>query len=181
MSINPLYESLALVDTEVELLVASRLKQLKETVPFGQRDVSMRSVKEQEESKRIDSDNDDGSDYDDGSDDGSDEDGSDDGSDGSGDEQPAKRRAVQSGNGKRAVKCRRSKLPLRCVYILRAWFEEHVAHPYPNDAHKRELAGLTGLSPKQISCWFTNTRRRIWQPFKSQTSSDNGHILEESR
>jgi hypothetical protein len=126
--------------------------------------------KDVEESKRTESNQDEGSE--DGSDDAYSDEDSGSGSVGSGDdEQPAKCRAVDSGKGKRAVKCRRSKLPLRCVYILRAWFEEHVAHPYPSDAHKRELSAVTGLSAKQISCWFTNTRRRIWQPFKTQTSS----------
>jgi len=68
-----------------------------------------------------------------------------------------------------SLKDRRSKLPLRCVYILREWFSNHVNHPYPNEIEKRELALLTGLTVKQVACWMTNCRRRIWQPYKNST------------
>jgi len=31
---------------------------------------------------------------------------------------------------------------------------------------KNELALKTGLDPKQVSNWFTNVRKRIWQPIR---------------
>jgi len=68
-------------------------------------------------------------------------------------------------------KQRRSKLPLKAVYVLREFFVRHVDHPFPNDAQKRELAGLCGLNFKQVSDWFTNTRKRFWKPYTIHLTS----------
>jgi Homeobox KN domain/Tc5 transposase DNA-binding domain len=46
------------------------------------------------------------------------------------------------------------------VSILKAWFNEHSAHPYPTDKEKDELKKQTGLKRSQISNWLANTRRR---------------------
>jgi hypothetical protein len=60
---------------------------------------------------------------------------------------------------------RRSKLPLKSVYHLRSWFTANVSSPYPTLQEKKKLAAETNLSIKQINNFFTNTRRRFWQPF----------------
>ncbi|KAI9764916.1 MAG: hypothetical protein M1840_007941 [Geoglossum simile] len=46
------------------------------------------------------------------------------------------------------------------VSILKAWFREHIAHPYPTEKDKDELKKQTGLKRSQISNWLANTRRR---------------------
>ena len=48
------------------------------------------------------------------------------------------------------IKRRRSKLPLRSVLQLRAWFAEHLQAPYPTDAQRDELAQRTKLTGKQV-------------------------------
>jgi hypothetical protein len=60
---------------------------------------------------------------------------------------------------------RRSKLPLRSILRLRAFFSANVHNPYPTDEQKAQLAIESNLTVKQISNWFTNTRRRFWQPY----------------
>ena len=67
---------------------------------------------------------------------------------------------------------RRSKLPLKCVYILRAWFSAHVQYPYPSAEEKRLLAAQTGLSIEQINHFMCNTRRRFWLPFLKRTKPE---------
>ena len=37
---------------------------------------------------------------------------------------------------------------------------EHVEHPYPTEAEKAALQRTTGLTPKQLTNWFTNNRKR---------------------
>ncbi|KAH0541445.1 hypothetical protein FGG08_004054 [Glutinoglossum americanum] len=46
------------------------------------------------------------------------------------------------------------------VGILKAWFMEHITHPYPTDRERDELKKQTGLKRSQISNWLANTRRR---------------------
>jgi hypothetical protein len=70
------------------------------------------------------------------------------------------------------------------VGILKTWLlsDEHVSHPYPTEEDKKvltmltlrygelmfcllkELMEATGLDRKQLTNWFTNARKRIWQP-----------------
>ena len=69
------------------------------------------------------------------------------------------------GGGVHRLKRRRSKLPLKAVLILREYFARHLNYPYPSDQDKKMLAGLTKLTGKQISHWFTNSRKRYWQPY----------------
>ena len=47
-------------------------------------------------------------------------------------------------------KRRRGNLPKAVTDILRAWFLNHVAHPYPTEAEKQELIARTGLSISQV-------------------------------
>jgi hypothetical protein len=52
------------------------------------------------------------------------------------------------------------------VAVLQAWMfsPEHIAHPYPTGAEKQELADATGITLKQVTTWFMNGRKRLWQP-----------------
>ena len=67
--------------------------------------------------------------------------------------------------------CRRRGLPPRSLppeatAVLRAWLTapEHVNHPYPSKEEKAALAAAAGITERQVSVWFTNTRKRIWRP-----------------
>ena len=51
------------------------------------------------------------------------------------------------------AKERRSKLPLRAVYALRSFFTANVAHPYPTEQQKAELARHCGLTARQVTNW----------------------------
>ncbi|KAJ5549852.1 Homeobox transcription factor [Penicillium sp. DV-2018c] len=67
---------------------------------------------------------------------------------------------------------RRGNLPKPVTDILRAWFHEHLAHPYPSEEDKQMFMTRTGLTISQelwngrvanwmqISNWFINARRR---------------------
>lgn len=55
-------------------------------------------------------------------------------------------------------------LPSSAVQILKAWFFEHLEHPYPSSEEKEQLSQETGLTYLQVSNWFTNTRKRVWAP-----------------
>ncbi len=55
-------------------------------------------------------------------------------------------------------------LPQTSVQKLKAWFFEHLDHPYPSAEEKETLARETGLTYLQVSNWFTNTRKRVWAP-----------------
>ena len=83
-------------------------------------------------------------------------------------------------------KKRRGNLPKPVTDILRAWFHEHLDHPYPSEDDKQMLiarTGLTisqvrsratiwesspGLSCEQISNWFINARRRQLPALRNQ-------------
>ncbi|KAG6011241.1 hypothetical protein E4U43_008458 [Claviceps pusilla] len=55
---------------------------------------------------------------------------------------------------------RRGNLPKETTDKLRAWFVEHLQHPYPTEDEKQDLMRQTGLQMNQISNWFINARRR---------------------
>ena len=48
-----------------------------------------------------------------------------------------------------------------CRKALHDWFVEHLHHPYPTEAEKRELALRTGLSLRQVNDYYSNKRMRI--------------------
>ncbi|CAK7220357.1 homeodomain super [Sporothrix bragantina] len=55
---------------------------------------------------------------------------------------------------------RRGNLPKETTDKLRAWFADHLHHPYPSEDEKQDLMEQTGLQMNQISNWFINARRR---------------------
>ncbi|KAF3074657.1 hypothetical protein CFAM422_003130 [Trichoderma lentiforme] len=44
--------------------------------------------------------------------------------------------------------------------LLKQWYTSNSTWPYPSAAEKEELSRQTGLSVRQVSQWFVNTRRR---------------------
>ena len=52
------------------------------------------------------------------------------------------------GDGKQ--KRRRGNLPKQVTDILRGWFTDHIAHPYPTEDEKVGLMQMTGLSMSQV-------------------------------
>lgn len=52
---------------------------------------------------------------------------------------------------------RRGNLPKPVTDILRAWFHEHLEHPYPSEDDKQIFMNRTGLSISQVGC-----QNHIW-------------------
>jgi hypothetical protein len=48
--------------------------------------------------------------------------------------------------------------------ILDQWLMANFANPYPGEQQTKELCATTGLTPRQISTWFANARKRKWRP-----------------
>ena len=48
-------------------------------------------------------------------------------------------------------KRRRGNLPKAVTDIMRAWFQDHIAHPYPTEEEKQILMHRTGLTISQVS------------------------------
>ena len=48
------------------------------------------------------------------------------------------------------LKRRRGNLPKSVTEILKTWFSDHIAHPYPSEEEKQELMCKTGLSMSQV-------------------------------
>lgn len=89
-------------------------------------------------------------------------------------------------------KRRRGNLPKPVTDILRAWFHEHLDHPYPTEEDKQMFMSRTGLSISQvnqasstntsrnidvsiqISNWFINARRRQLPALRNQLRNQNG-------
>lgn len=46
--------------------------------------------------------------------------------------------------------------------ILRQWFDDHAADPYPTPNEKAVLAKRVGMEVRQVEHWFTNHRKRHW-------------------
>lgn len=65
-----------------------------------------------------------------------------------------------------------SKLPSQAVGRLNAWLEANRHRPYPDAETKQELADTCGITVKQVTTWFTNTRQR---QLKSQ-DKDTGRV-----
>lgn len=61
-------------------------------------------------------------------------------------------------------KRRRGNLPKPVTDILRAWFHEHLDHPYPSEEDKQMFMTRTGLSISQVSSAFPVSNRISYQP-----------------
>ena len=59
------------------------------------------------------------------------------------------------------------------ISILKAWMfaPEHIDHPYPTEDEKLTLAVKAGISKTQVSNWFVNARKRLWQPQMKKIST----------
>ena len=86
-------------------------------------------------------------------------------------------------------KKRRGNLPRDVTDMLKQWFEEHLAHPYPTEEEKQMLCRRTGLAMTQvgttawtwregtdrgvqISNWFINSRRRRVPEMEQQAKAE---------
>ncbi|RLN93580.1 hypothetical protein BBJ28_00013777 [Nothophytophthora sp. Chile5] len=78
---------------------------------------------------------------------------------------------------------RRGTLHPEAKNVLKAWMfsPEHFAHPYPSEEEKEELASEAGIEVKQLSNWFTNARKRLWQPVLRQSGVEVKNFLSTGR
>ncbi|DAZ93104.1 TPA: hypothetical protein N0F65_006856 [Lagenidium giganteum] len=78
---------------------------------------------------------------------------------------------------------RRGTLNPEAKNVLKAWMfsPEHFAHPYPSEEEKEELACEAGIEVKQLSNWFTNARKRLWQPVLRQSGVEVKNFLSTGR
>ncbi|RKF82747.1 putative homeobox domain-containing protein [Golovinomyces cichoracearum] len=67
---------------------------------------------------------------------------------------------VATSNSEIKPRKRRGNLPKETTDKLRAWFLDHLEHPYPTEDEKQQLMDATGLQMNQISNWYINARRR---------------------
>jgi len=51
----------------------------------------------------------------------------------------------------------------RAMGILKMWFREHIASPFPSEDEKMRLSTMTGLDVGQIDYWFNVARTRLKQ------------------
>lgn len=68
-------------------------------------------------------------------------------------------------------KMKRGVLPKRATQIMKTWLFQHIAHPYPTEDEKRQIASQTNLTLLQVNNWFINGRRRILQPMLDNSST----------
>ena len=52
------------------------------------------------------------------------------------------------------------------IEYLKAWMmhPDHIQNPYPTEEEKAEIIVATGIGKKQLTCWFSNNRKRFWKP-----------------
>lgn len=52
------------------------------------------------------------------------------------------------------------------IDYLKAWMmsPEHFQNPYPTEEEKADIIAATGIDKKQLTCWFSNNRKRYWKP-----------------
>lgn len=52
------------------------------------------------------------------------------------------------------------------IEYLKTWMMsvEHIQNPYPTEEDKAEIMAATGIDKKQLTCWFSNNRKRFWKP-----------------
>ncbi|XP_066542508.1 homeobox protein PKNOX1.1 [Hoplias malabaricus] len=69
-------------------------------------------------------------------------------------------------------KIKRGVLPKHAISIMRSWLFQHIAHPYPTEEEKKQIASQTNLTLLQVNNWFINARRRILQPMLDGSSTE---------
>ncbi|KAJ8366701.1 hypothetical protein AAFF_G00345210 [Aldrovandia affinis] len=69
-------------------------------------------------------------------------------------------------------KNKRGVLPKQATNVMRSWLFQHIAHPYPTEDEKKQIATQTNLTLLQVNNWFINARRRILQPMLDSSSSE---------
>jgi hypothetical protein len=74
---------------------------------------------------------------------------------------------------RRSCARRTAKLPPQALQHLRAWLSDNKEHPYPTADTKRALAQECGITEKQVTTWFTNTRARKLAHDRSHASSED--------
>lgn len=91
--------------------------------------------------------------------------------------------AAPGGHKRRKKGTRRGTLNPEAKNVLKAWMfsPEHFAHPYPSEEEKEELASEAGIEVKQLSNWFTNARKRLWQPVLRQSGVEVKNFLSTGR
>lgn len=91
--------------------------------------------------------------------------------------------AAASASAGRKKGTRRGTLQPEAKSVLKAWMfsPEHFAHPYPSEEEKEELASEAGIEVKQLSNWFTNARKRLWQPVLRQSGVEVKNFLSTGR
>lgn len=75
-----------------------------------------------------------------------------------------------------------AKLTPEATQYLKDWMMSpaHIDSPYPTEDDKEELMMATGLSKKQITCWFSNNRKRYWKP-KMDSMGREANLLGNTR
>ncbi|POM67859.1 Homebox domain containing hypothetical protein [Phytophthora palmivora] len=102
----------------------------------------------------------------------------------SADEEDVEQPTVKTATAPRRKKgTRRGTLHPEAKNVLKAWMfsPEHFAHPYPSEEEKEELANEAGIEVKQLSNWFTNARKRLWQPVLRQSGVEVKNFLSTGR
>ena len=66
---------------------------------------------------------------------------------------------------------------------MKSWMfsPAHFESPYPNEAEKRQMADAAGISLRQLCNWFTNARKRLWQPLLRQRGDNVERFLNTAR
>lgn len=91
--------------------------------------------------------------------------------------------SASAADARRKKGTRRGTLHPEAKNVLKAWMfsPEHFAHPYPSEEEKEELASEAGIEVKQLSNWFTNARKRLWQPVLRQSGVEVKNFLSTGR
>jgi len=63
----------------------------------------------------------------------------------------------------------KTKFPKKAKQILEAWYRSHADDPFPSHAEKQRLADESGITLKQVKCWFINMRRKKWNKVGEDT------------
>ena len=59
---------------------------------------------------------------------------------------------------------------------MKEWFIEHADKPYLMRKSLIEICKKTQLDKKQISNWFMNVRKRIWQPIMLKKKNEGKYF-----